>query len=228
LEGPFLGDGPKEKCVIDKLEDLILETRGMSPDNNHEFILDNSNLSSASSSSVRDVAVSISKHSNRQKKPLSRLPFPQMLGPKCLRLVEVVNSVSGSSRRKKMAKGDETQTQLLSDDQSEEVNCVERMVGVVGTQTDTEGVIEAMGGEVPPSGVNHILEDDMGEGGDLALNCQSGQINKLSEAEHILEIQDSLGLKFQEDKAKTLGRLVELEDRDRSKLEASKENQGFQ
>jgi hypothetical protein len=68
----------------------------------------------------------------------------------------------------------------------------------------------------------------MGEGGDLALNCQSGQINKLSEAEHILEIQDSLGLKFQEDKAKTLGRLVELEDRDRSKLEASKENQGFQ
>jgi hypothetical protein len=225
LEGPFLGDGPKEKCVIDKLEDLILETRGMSPDNNHEFILDNSNLSSASSSSVRDVAVSISKHSNRQKKPLSRLPFPQMLGPKCLRLVEVVNSVSGSSRRKKNAKGEEVHTQMLSEEQSVYGNGDDRAVGVLRSQTEDEVVNAVKGGEVPPSGVNIMLEDDLGEGGEDVMNCQSDLITKLSEAEHIL---DSLGLRFQEVKEKTLGRLVELEDRDRSKLEASKENQGFQ
>jgi hypothetical protein len=73
-----------------------------------------------------------------------------------------------------------------------------------------------------------MFEDDLGEGGEDVMNCQSDPITKLSEAEHILEIQDSLGLRFQEVKEKTLGRLVELEDRDRSKLEASKENQGFQ
>jgi hypothetical protein len=226
VEGPFTGDGLKEKRAIDKLEDMLIDTRGKCQNNiNYEFLLDNSNLSSSSSSSVRDVSVPTSKHSNRQKKPLSRLPFPQMLGPKCLRLVEVVNSVSGSSRRKKNAKGEEVHTQMLSEEQSVYGNGDDRAVGVLRSQTEDEVVNAVKGGEVPPSGVNIMLEDDLGEGGEDVMNCQSDLITKLSEAEHIL---DSLGLRFQEVKEKTLGRLVELEDRDRSKLEASKENQGFQ
>jgi hypothetical protein len=230
VEGPFTGDGLKEKRAIDKLEDMLIDTRGKCQNNiNHEFLLDNSNLSSSSSSSVRDVSVPTSKHSNRQKKPLSRLPFPQMMGPKCLRLVEVVNSVSGSSRRKKTtAKGEGVQNQVLTEDQSVEGNLVERSVGDLRPQIGVEVANAVPGVEVPPSGVNFIFEGKLREGGEDDMSCRAEPVKKLSEAEHILEIQDSLGLKFQEGKEKTLERLLDLEDRDSSKLEASKENQGFQ
>ncbi|MCI35429.1 hypothetical protein A2U01_0056650, partial [Trifolium medium] len=60
------------------------------------------NLSSSSNSSSQSIIGNPNRKSSvRQRKPLSRLPFPNMMGPKCLRLVEVVNSVDASRRRKK-------------------------------------------------------------------------------------------------------------------------------
>ncbi|WJX79987.1 hypothetical protein P8452_63042 [Trifolium repens] len=60
-----------------------------------------SNLSSPANSSSQLEVVKQKIHSVRHHKPLSRLPFPSLVGPKCLRLVEMVNNVAGSSRRKK-------------------------------------------------------------------------------------------------------------------------------
>jgi hypothetical protein len=93
---------PLTDNVISKLDVLVRKAKGAILERNvQEFSQETSNLSSSSSSSVRGDNPNNQNKSKRHKNPLSRLPFPHLVGPKCLRLMEVVNSVSGSCRRKK-------------------------------------------------------------------------------------------------------------------------------
>jgi hypothetical protein len=237
LVGLEVGSGPeitqvepvKGNCVIDKLDNLVSETRVKFLErHNQEFTFEDSNLSSSSSSSDRGRDQTTSKVSNRQKKPLTRFPFPHLVGPKCLRLVEVVNSVSGSSRRKKGGKEVSMKRAELTELDGVEVQLTTTVVEDSLPQVSTEvgvGIQAVVGNQ---SGVNLILEGDSGDEVEELITNRKDPVSKRQEAEKILEIQSDLGITFHEDKNTTVDRLLVLEDRDREKLEGSLENHGFQ
>jgi hypothetical protein len=219
VECPTQELASKGKTVIDKLDEMTAETRGKRQGNlnSNEFLLDNSNLSSSSSSSIP-----APKMKKNQKKPLTRLPFPNMIGPKCLRLVEVVNSVSNSCRRKKHEGRDEGEKSLESAKSTpmEGVPCI--MQPVVEVVSPNPNI------EEPQSGVDLILGGDFTDDMEEETITRNDPTSKKVEAEEIYEIQAALGINFHEGKQKTVERLIELEDRDMEKLKENQENRGFQ
>ncbi|WJX59530.1 hypothetical protein P8452_44840 [Trifolium repens] len=213
--------------VIDKLDLLVDEARSKKHVTNlgQNFTLDESNLSSSSCSMPNLVK------QNRLRKPLSRLPFPGMVGPKCLRLVEMVNSVGATSRRKKGSREDMGDGILMNDDKGEEESHLP-MADNSNPNTESplsEGDQRAItGGNVLNSGVNFIMgEEDLENVDDFEVKRQGAEA-KCQEAELILEIQADLGLNFVAEKEELVEHLVILEERDREKLDRNEERQGFQ
>jgi hypothetical protein len=231
IPSPIHVDQVKGKSVITKLNDMVkdtLEKEKVQESNLDEFTQVDSELSSPSAMlSDREKDHPKVIKSKRQKKPTTRLPFPHLVGPKCLRLVEVVNSVSANCRRKK-------------NDQEEETKASKQMDEVTGDgmaetpEVNSDQRNSMMGNTTPPlvvgfqSGVDAILGDDCLEDVDGYAHNRKDPGAQLLEAEQILEIQSDLGLDFHEKKEATVTRLVELEERDRVKLLRSQENHGSQ
>ncbi|MCI35599.1 hypothetical protein A2U01_0056820 [Trifolium medium] len=111
---------------------------------------------SSSSSSLNKGGDNQNLKKNRtHRKPLSHLPFPQILGPKCLRLVEVVNSASGTSRRRK-------------NDKERGSDQVSSIPGADATQL-----------AVPTSGVNYIMGEEALEDVDELLIVRKNQMQSV-------------------------------------------------
>jgi hypothetical protein len=216
--------------VIDKLDLLVAEASGKKHVTlEKNFTQEDSNLSSSSSSQSNMVK----QISLRHRKPLSRLPFPGVVGPKCLRLVEIVNSVGVNSRRKKSGRGDASSNESKgTTQQSEDFRAVEE-TGIVleeyrdliPTPCDTNNAQDV---NVPISGINYLIGEDDLEDVEGFVTNRIALVAKRLEAEQILEIQTDLGLNFCEGKEVLLDQLVELEDRDRVKLGRLEETQGLQ
>jgi hypothetical protein len=217
--------------VIDKVDLLLEAARGKKNMANlgHNFTLEDSNLSSSSNS------IPNSLKQSRQRKPLSRLPFPGMVGPKCLRLVEIVNSVGATSRRKKNSKEDRGSDTQKSGDRSEgeetesvpEVAEVETLSNPDGNSIDCV-LNTAPVGNMSSSGINLLLGDETLEEVEVFVANRQGPEAKRQEAELILEIQADMGLNFVEEKEGLVEHLVELEERYREKLARTEERQGYQ
>ncbi|WJX67034.1 hypothetical protein P8452_51533 [Trifolium repens] len=225
------------KLVIDKFDSMVKEARGKTQRNQPlNFTLADSNLSSSSPSSLTqpDMASSIRPSSVRNRKPLSRIPFPNLVGHKCLRLLEVVNRVGACSMRKRNGIEEGRQKATSEGEQREDSVDFEEerdnssVANLLPHQFSPENVPEAEVSEVPNSGVNHIFgDDDLVDVDGFTLNRQGPRAKRL-EAEEILEIQNALGLNFVEDKETVLNQLVDLEDRDREKMIVREEVNGSQ
>ncbi|KAK2424052.1 hypothetical protein QL285_034450 [Trifolium repens] len=204
---------------------MVLVTHGGSREGQlQEFSQTNSNLSSSSSFQGRDV--SIVNNPKRQKKPLSRLPFSQLVGPKCLRLMEVVNSVSGSYRKKRNTVGvGETSMDSIEDENQEPESSI-RVVNQSDLLPRSGDGKEHTQERINQSGVDLIIGEVFGE--DELMHDRNVPGSIRLEAEQILEILEVLGMKFNERKNATVERLIELEERDRAELENCQENQGLQ
>ncbi|KAK2356805.1 hypothetical protein QL285_094129 [Trifolium repens] len=133
--------------------------------------------------------------------------FPNMVGPKCLRLMEVVNSVGASCRRRKISREARSKSGSVNDDQ-------------LGNIDETEEATEVQ--QQPPtnSGLNFILGENSVEDVEGFLANQKDPNVKKSEAAQLLEIQSELGINFVESKEQSEARLVEMEVRDGEKLES--------
>jgi hypothetical protein len=219
-------DQVKAKSVIDKLDNMVLETHGRIQERHiHEFSEANSNLPRSSSSSVQGREIQLISKPKRQKKTVSRLPFPHLVGPKCLRLMEVVNSVSASCRKKRSTTGLGETSFESTEVAGEASNKGGEQLELVPRPDDGGDPSQVMATQ---SGVALILGEGLGDGTDDLVTGRNESGDLRSDAEQILEIQEALGLKFNEEKGVTVDRLVELEERDRAKLENCQENQGFQ
>jgi hypothetical protein len=193
----------KDRSVINKLDLLVTAARDKFA---HSFPMEDSNLSS-SASSQPDGGNLMHKASSSHRKNLSRLPFPNMVGPKCLRLMEVVNSVGASCRRRKISREARSKSGSVNDDQ-------------LGNIDETEEATEVQ--QQPPtnSGLNFILGENSVEDVEGFLANQKDPNVKKSEAAQLLEIQSELGINFVESKEQSEARLVEMEVRDGEKLES--------
>ncbi|WJX55745.1 hypothetical protein P8452_41477 [Trifolium repens] len=157
-----------------------------------------------------------------------RLPFPTLVGPKCLRLAEIVNNAGASNRRKKNGReGDPKKTSQGCLQQSEEDSLeggIEEGHGVsISSRQIVSTAIGVQEAVAPISGVNFLLGDDALEDVDEYAANRKAPAAKILEAEEIFEIQEALGLNFVEGKEVTVTRLVDLEDRDREKMGRTKE-----
>ncbi|WJX34252.1 hypothetical protein P8452_22381 [Trifolium repens] len=221
--------------VIDKLDKLVVEAKGK---NNtclfQNFTQEASSLSSPTTSvSLVDVKKQKRHDCVRSRKPMSRLPFPTLVGPKCLRLAEIVNNVGASNRRKKNEReGDSKKTfpgsLQQSDEDSLEGGTDEGQEVSISSQQNVSTAIGVQEVVAPISGVNFLLGDEALEDVDEYVVKRKAPEAKILEAEEIFEIQEALGLNFVEGKDVTVTRLVDLEDRDREKMGRIEEVQGFQ
>jgi hypothetical protein len=164
--------------VIDKLDLLVEEARSKKHVANlgQNFTLEESNLSS-SSCSIPNTVKQI-----RQRKPLSRLPFPGMVGPKCLRLVEIVNSVGATSRRKKSNRDEREEGIQLNEDKDEEESQLaleaKTNTNSVASLTEDDLMVVPVG-NVPNSGVNFILGEEVLEDVDaFVVNRQGAEAKR--------------------------------------------------
>jgi hypothetical protein len=134
--------------------------------------------------------------------------------------MEVVNSVSGSCRRKKTSKVGGDSSSVPAENFGGDEACIQRVV------TSPEPPLIPVGEVVRTSqyGVDLILGDTFG---DEMEDVELLEDNR-SDAEHILEIQLDLGLSFKEGNEATVDRLVGLEERDRENLARCQESHGFQ
>ncbi|GAU23742.1 hypothetical protein TSUD_128460 [Trifolium subterraneum] len=193
LVGPLFGNN-----VVDKLDVLVSEARVKILEANRSFSQEDSNLSSSyTSSNQSNTEIPNRKGVVRQRKPLSRLPFPNMLGPKCLRLMSTVNGV-GSSRRSKKSEGEGRSKKESNHLRQKGVAATED----VNTQSHEISLVpatEALHG-ASSSGVNLILGDDSLEDLEGYETNREGTEAARLEAERILEIQEDLGLSFAERK----------------------------
>jgi hypothetical protein len=206
----------KGNSVISKLDVLVVEARDRSQANLVQSLPEEENLPTSSSSSShtskgpqRQVA------SSRQRKPLSRLPFPNMVGPKCLRLVEVVNSVGASCRRRKHLKEVSSNPSHISGTQS---------VDEVGQEVGNDNQQPA-GAQ---SGLNFILKEDSLEDVDGFLAYRKDPDVRKLEVELLLQVQSDLGVEFDAKERLPVDRMLELEVRDNENLERNVEEQCFQ
>jgi hypothetical protein len=222
--------------VIEKLDGLVEVAREKQRvHHSNSFTQEESNLSASSNYSQSQSLVEKNgcQKSSRTRKPMSRLPFPSLVGPKCLRLVEVVNSVGASCRRKKIAREEgriqDTQQQSQADhsvrEGEEDEICSENradsqqnLIDDIALQRENRGI----------SGVNLIMGNDSLEDVGGFIQNRKGTEAKRLEAEEILEIQEALGLTHTEGKEMTVKKLEELEDRDREKMARDEEGHGFQ
>jgi hypothetical protein len=221
--------GPMEgKRVIDKLDSLIQNSRGRLQDvEEQNFTQEKSNLSSSSASSSQNTTTHKNATRSKHRKPLSRLPFPNMLGPTCLRIVEVMSKAGTSSRRKKCGReNDESQDPIpqlaVEDIRREVVDEAEE------TRHNLEQVVDIEEDVAPNSGVNFLMGSDDLEDVDGFVRNRKGPEAQRSEAEQIMEIQSHLGLSYVGNKEVLVDRIVELEVRDREKMVNVEESHGFQ
>jgi hypothetical protein len=235
--------------VIDKLEALVGTNRGKKHVASGSFQLEDSNLSSSSTLSPLNYLLKPSTSNIvRPRKSSHKLPFPSLVGPKCLRLVEMVNCAGANNRRKKIGREDESKkassnppigigedavdegVAVLVDEADEET--LEESPEFRSIQHPTTSVIDAavvmQGSTAPNSGVNFLMgEEDLQDVDGYALNRKGPEACKL-EAEAILEIQSDLGLCFVEGREKNVALLVELEERDKARMVRDEEVQGSQ
>jgi hypothetical protein len=187
---------------------------------NSQFHFENSNLSSSSSSQPTKDLLLIRKES-RSKKFTSRLPFPQIGGHKCLRFVEAINN-AGAKWKKRVGSSEGVVTgssEGLEEDRRAAQISVKAQP--VEDQVDPNPVLSS-------SGLNVILAEAHLDDVDGFVTNREEAVAKISEAEHILQIQTDLGLNFVENNQRTVERLIQLEDRDREELNRDVEVQGFQ
>jgi hypothetical protein len=217
--------------IIENLDVMIIEARDKGNFVvNQEYQQENSNLSS-SSSSQPCLDQSMNRKGGRIKKPLSRLPFPQIGGPRCLRFADAINNGGLKTRRKVGLSVEGGAPSLTSEECSLEVGEAEATEAAGGVDVEAQ----AQNGEtgsinlVPiQSGLNILLNEADLEDVDGFVNNRKESIAKLSEAEQIFQIQSELGLNFVEGEQQSVVRLMELEERDRKELNNHVEAQGFQ
>jgi hypothetical protein len=178
---------------------------------------------------ARDTVSLIHPTSVQNRKPLSRIHFPNLVGPKCLRLLEVVNSVGACSTRKKNGMEEGRQKVISEIEQREAEDEVEGERDNIGeANLMSYQILTETVPEFPNSGLIHILGDEDLADVDGYISNRQGPVAKRLEAEEILEIQTDMGLNFVEDKEKILNNLVELEDMDKEKMVTREEANGFQ
>jgi hypothetical protein len=205
--------------VIEKLNDMVQTHIQVEVNLQQGFTQENSNLSSSSSSSVRELGKSANNKAKRLQQTLSHLPFPHLMGPKCLRL---------SCRRKKGEKEGSSKNVMLMVENGGDSERSLKEAPTNGPQTsDIEGSATSQR-VAPQSGVNFILGEELLEDIDGFENNIREPVAKRLVAEQILAIQTDLGLTFQEDNNTTVNRLMELEDRDREQLARCQGEGGFQ
>jgi hypothetical protein len=214
--------------VIEKLNDMVQTHKQVEVNLQQGFTQENSNLSSSSSSSVRELGKSAINKAKRLQQTLSHLPFPHLMGPKCLRLVEVVNNVSMSCRRKKGEKEGSSKNVMLMVENGGDSERSLKEAPTNGPQTSNIEGSATSQRVAPQSGVNFILGEELLEDIDGFENNIREPVAKRLVAEQILAIQTDLGLTFQEDNNTTVNKLMELEDRDREQLARCQGEGGFQ
>jgi hypothetical protein len=187
------------------------------------------------------------KASKLRKAPM-RLPFPAMVGPKCLRLVEAINdgSVGLRRRRSQTKEGTAEVDSMCSASTSEEEvsqQGEEELVGgdvtelvttemVVTGQRQQEFELEVvLPIEIPiagQSGVHVLLNEDNLQDVQGFLHSREDPGGKIKEAEQLIEIQQELGVIFDTNKQASVDLLLKMEDRDRNELVQWQESNGCQ
>jgi hypothetical protein len=105
-----------------------------------------------------------------------------MVGPKCLRLVEIVNSVGATSRRKKSNRDEREEGIQLNEDKDEEESQLaleaKTNTNSVASLTEDDLMVVPVG-NVPNSGVNFILGEEVLEDVDaFVVNRQGAEAKR--------------------------------------------------
>jgi hypothetical protein len=173
----------------------------------------------------------MNRKGGRIKKPLSRLPFPQIGGPRCLRFADAINNGGSKTRRKVGLSADDGAPSSTPEDCCLAVGETEATEAAEGVDVEVQiqnGELGSINSVPIQSGLNVLLNEADLEDVDGFVNNRKESIAKLSEAGQIFQIQSELGLNFVEGEQQSVVRLMELEERDRKELNNHVEAQGFQ
>jgi hypothetical protein len=184
-----------------------------------------------------------SKHQKFRKHQV-RLPFPEMMGPKCLRFAGVINGGTLPMRRKK-SKADEAanrgghESNSMDGSGSRESGGEEEGFLEATSVVDGEARLEHPGieltvdlstpiSQIGQSGVQALLNEGSIHYVDGFIASREDPVCRVQEAEKLIEVQQALGISFDPNDQPPVDRLITMEDRDRKELANWQESNGCQ
>jgi hypothetical protein len=229
--------------IIEHLDTLITKSRGK------QAVTVSSDLSSETQQhfeekETRGPKAPISK-SSKNRKNSSRLPFPSMAGPKCMRLVGMINGsgLPPVRRRKGGGEGRTTSDSSLNSEEHQlapgageqpatvEVEAVDDERVAIGS--DAPGIVLEVVLPAPTpisgqSGVQLVMGDHSLHDVEGFLASRGDPGGALLEAENLIQLQQDLGVSFNPNEQVPIDRLLQMEDRDRKDLAKWQESNGPQ
>jgi hypothetical protein len=242
--------------IILALDNLIHEARG---DPDGVVIFSDLSESSSDDSSTQDpLCIEEEKSQTKlkhQKHRRAKIPFPSILGPRCLSFAEAINKNSFLMNRKRNGGvqnyvpmdstlkpvnqqnscfgqdgGDVNQVEDRESDAADVVPCTP--TEVVESQTSKGIQLEVVLPIHPPShsqsGVELLLREDNVQDVEGFFAARATPEAKRLEAQKLLSLQNEVGFSFKQHEESTIEKLIELEDRDREEFVKNQGSNGNQ
>jgi hypothetical protein len=176
---------------------------------------------------------------NRRAPP--RIPFPSLIGPKCMRLAGIINgggSVPVPVRRRKgnvsigaaeadsSCSSENSEEQHISSSEFDQTDTMEVSNSVPGFVLE---VVLPMANPTPgQSGIQLLMGEHSIRDVEGFLAAREDGGGNVLEAEKLVQIQQDLGVSFNSSEQVPVDRLQKMEERDRSELANWKESNGHQ